>query len=273
MTATLQNNVRLRIFLIIVISIVIRIARTHASSSVHKSSGILEANYFLYGFVLLCSLLPFKPGWVAALLVQGIALLLDVLALGLAFIATWRCKDQVGCVQTLPASLIVLAFVGIVTILDSMQTWTIYFILNGPLIITSATQRIRILFSWALPFAYLINITLVVNSTWNVWVTPHLVGDILIIIMANSGEEVLLLVVMVIMVALDAFALLLIDNSLVSKAIFAQIALTVGGILLLLATRKKQLPQEEQMFENSEASVNAEPTILRKRIKSNKLQF
>ena len=46
-----------------------------------------------------------------------------------------------------------------------------------------------------------------------------------------------------------------------------------GGILLLLATRKKQLPQEERMFENSEASVNAEPTLLRKRIKSNKLQF
>jgi len=273
MTATLQNNVRLRIFLILIISIVIRIVRTHASSSVHKSSGILEANYFLYGFVLLCSLLPFKSGWVAACLVQGIALLLDVLALGLAFIATWRCKDQVGCVQTLPASLIVLAFIGIVTVLDSMQTWTTYLILKGPIIITSATQRIRILFSWALPFAYLINIVLVANSTWNIWVTPHLVGDTIIIIMANSTEDVLLLVFMVIMVAFDAFALLLVDNSLVSKAIFAQIALTVGGILILLTTWGKKKKEKEQMFENSEASIYAEPKILRKRNKSNKLQF
>lgn len=268
MTATLQNNVRLRIFLIIVLSIVIRIVRTHASNSVHKSSGILEANYFLYGLVLLCSLLPFKPGWVAAFLVQGIALLLDLLALGLAFIATWRCKDQVGCMQTLPASLTVLAFVGIVTILDSLQTWSIYLIMNGPIIITSITQRIRILFAWATPFAYLINITLILNSTWTVWVTPHLVGDMLIIVMANSGENVLLAIVMVVMVALDAFALLLVDNSLVSKAIFAQIALTTSGILLLYATREKEEPEEPE-FGNSETV----PSKLRKRIKSNKLQF
>jgi len=269
MTATLQNNVRLRIFLIIVLSIVIRIVRTHASNSVHKSSGILEANYFLYGFVLLCSLLPFKPGWVAAFLVQGIALLLDVVALGLAVIASWRCKDQVGCMQTLPASLIVLAFVGIVTILDSLQTWSIYLILNGPIVITSVTQRIRILFAWALPFAYLINITLILNSTWTVWVTPHLVGDMLIIVMANSGENVLLAIVMVAMVALDAFALLVVDNSLVTKAILAQIALTTGGILLLYATREKNKPEEQDEPKFS----NSTPSTLRKRNKSNKLQF
>ena len=66
-TATLQNNVRLRIFLILIISIGIQLIRKTASDSVYKATALLEINYILYGAILLCSLLPYKTTWAVAL--------------------------------------------------------------------------------------------------------------------------------------------------------------------------------------------------------------
>lgn len=237
----LQNNVRLRIFLILVLSIVIRLVRTQVSTSVHKASGILETNYFIYGLVMICSLLPFKSAWVVAFCGQIVGTILDVSALSLALIATWRCQDQVGCVQTMPLSIVVLFLMTGVAFFDTLQTWSIYQILSGPMIITSATQRTRILFAWTLPFAYLINFKLMLHSQWTPLVTPHLVGDTLIILMAKSGERYILITVMVTLLVFDVLAAIAIIDSLILKAIYIQMTLTLGGIFVFFgATEKKQ---------------------------------
>ena len=126
MSVALQNNVRLRVFLIVIISLVIRATRINSSASVHKATGILENNFIVYGIVVLCSLLPFKATWIAAIIVQTVALLLDTAVVGLGVLATYRCRNQTGCIQTLPLSVLTLMFVLIVFILDIMQTWDIY---------------------------------------------------------------------------------------------------------------------------------------------------
>ena len=266
MSAAIQNNVRLRIFLILVLSIIIRIVRTQASTSVHKASGILETNYFIYGLVMICSLLPFKSSWVVAFCGQIMGTLLDISALSLASIATWRCKDQVGCVQTVPFSIIILFFTLIVAIFDILQIWSIYQILSKPMIITSAPQRTRILFAWAFPFAYLINFTLMLNSQWTPLVTPHLVGDTLIIFMANSGEKGILITVMVTLIVFDALATMAIVDSLVLKAIYVQIALTLGGIFIFFgATQNTVVKKPEDSRDSRDSRESALPT---KRVES-----
>ena len=266
MSPAIQNNVRLRIFLILVLSIIIRIVRTQASTSVHKASGILETNYFIYGLVMICSLLPFKSSWVVAFCGQIMGTLLDISALSLASIATWRCKDQVGCVQTVPFSIIILFFTLIVAIFDILQIWSIYQILSGPMIITSAPQRTRILFAWAFPFAYLINFTLMLNSQWTPLVTPHLVGDSLIIFMANSGENGILITVMVTLIVFDALATMAIVDSLVLKAIYVQIALTLGGIFIFFgATQNTVVKKPEDSRDSRESAL---PTKRAESIKS-----
>tara|TARA_B110000285_G_scaffold60625_1_gene69605 strand:+ start:22161 stop:23018 length:858 start_codon:yes stop_codon:yes gene_type:complete len=285
MSASIQNNIRLRIFLILVLSIIIRITRTQASTSVHKASGILETNYFIYGLVMICSLLPFKSSWVVAFCGQIVATILNISALSLALIATWRCKDQVGCVQTMPFSIVVLFFTLLVAIFDTLQTWSIYQILSGPMIITSAPQRTRILFAWAFPFAYLINFTLMFNSQWTPLVTPHLVGDTLIILMANSGESVILITVMMTLVVFDVLAAMAIIDSLVLKAIYVQIALTLGGIFIYFgAVQMKQkdleytestvpIKMEQQDFEYAGSKMSGPTLVKRNKKKSKKLHF
>lgn len=260
MSAVIQNNVRLRIFLILVLSIFIRIVRTQASTSVHKASGILETNYFIYGLVMICSLLPFKSSWIVAFCGQIMGTVLDIFTLVLALIATWRCKDQVGCVQTMPFSLIVLFFTLVVAILDALQTWSIYQLLSKPMIITSAPQRIRILFAWAFPFAYLINFTLMLNSQWTPLVTPHLVGDTLIILMVNSGENAILITVTVTLLVFDILATLAITDSLVLKAIYVQIALTLGGLFLFFGAGK---PEDSRALPIKQATSLAQQNSLK----------
>tara|TARA_B110000879_G_C11141732_1_gene500639 strand:+ start:741 stop:1601 length:861 start_codon:yes stop_codon:yes gene_type:complete len=262
MTAEIHNTVRLRVFLILVFSIVIRIVRELSSDSVHKASGILEANYFLYGIILICSLLPLKPAWLVALGAQSIVSLINLSSLLLATIATWRCIDQVGCIQTLPASVVTVVLIGIVSTFDLLQTWSVYLIVTGPMFISSATQRIRILFSWALPFAYLINITLLSESSWTMLVTPHLVIDTIIIIMAQSGENILLGSLMCLVFVADIIAVLSISNSLVTTAIYVQITLTVGSILMLFVTTNQE--ETEENSDNFESAESVLPEFVKK---------
>ena len=215
---------------------------------------------------MICSLLPFKSSWVVAFCGQIMGTLLDISALSLASIATWRCKDQVGCVQTVPFSIIILFFTLIVAIFDILQIWSIYQISSGPMIITSAPQRTRILFAWAFPFAYLINFTLMLNSQWTPLVTPHLVGDSLIIFMANSGENGILITVMVTLIVFDALATMAIVDSLVLKAIYVQIALTLGGIFIFFgATQNTVVKKPEDSRDSRESAL---PTKRAESIKS-----
>lgn len=236
-TATLQNNVRLRVFLILVISIGIRFTRTLASDSVHKATGLLEINYLVYGLVMVCSLLPFKAAWMAAFTASAAATVLGFSATGLGTAATYRCLNamQSGCLQTAPGSIASLLLALIIAFLDAYQCWTIYLILQYPSFVSSSTQRVRILFAWALPFGWLVNIVLAVESSWTVAVALHLMVDPTMIVLANSKETVLLFVIIAAVIVSDFVALIFVDIPLARAAITAQILLSMGaGVLVIM---------------------------------------
>ena len=235
-TATLQNNVRLRVFLILVISIGIRFTRTISSDSVHKATGLLEINYLVYGLVMVCSLLPFKAAWMAAFVGSATATVLGFSAIGLGTVSTYRCLNamQSGCLQTAPGSIASLIFALAIAALDAYQCWTIYLILQYPSFISSSTQRVRILFSWALPFGWLVNIVLATESAWTIAVALHLAVDPTMIVLANSKETALLLVIISTVVVSDFFAFVYVDIAIARTAIIAQIILSIGAGALVV---------------------------------------
>lgn len=236
-TATLQNNVRLRVFLILVISIGIRFTRTISSDSVHKATGLLEINYLVYGLVMVCSLLPFKAAWMAAFTGSATATVLGLSATGLGTAATYRCLNamQSGCLQTAPGSIASLILALVIAALDAYQCWTIYLILQYPSFISSSTQRVRILFAWALPFGWLVNIVLASNSAWTIAVALHLAVDPTMIVLANSKETALLVIIISTVIVSDFFAFIYVDIALARTAIIAQILLSAGaGILVMM---------------------------------------
>lgn len=236
-TATLQNNVRLRVFLILVISIGIRFTRTISSDSVHKATGLLEINYLVYGLVMVCSLLPFKAAWMAAFTGSAAATILGLSATGLGTAATYRCLNamQSGCLQTAPGSIASLILALIIAALDAYQCWTIYLILQYPSFVSSSTQRVRILFAWALPFGWLVNIVLASNSAWTIAVALHLAVDPTMIVLANSKETALLVIIISTVIVSDFFAFIYVDIALARTAIIAQILLSAGaGILVIM---------------------------------------
>ena len=271
MSATLQNNVRLRVFLILTLSLFIRITRINSSASVHKATGILENNFIVYGIVVLCSLLPFKPTWVAAIMFQAVGLALDAAVLGLGALATYRCRNQTGCVQTLPMSVVTLVLVLIVFILDTMQTWDIYRIIRAPVFISSATQRVRIILAWALPFGWLVNIINVVNSEWSLFIftTAHLIVDPIVILMANSHENIFVATLIFATIVMDILAWVMNTHLLVNKAIPIQIALCTGALLILFtggSSRNTEEAEAEEATEEEDFEVaEAKPTRLRQR--------
>ena len=259
MSAGLQNNVRLRVFIIIILSLIIRVTRTNSSASVHKATGILENNTIVYAIIVLCSLLPFKATWIAAVVLQMTALLLDAAAIGLGALATYRCRYQTGCIQTLPLSTITLAIVLIVFALDTMQTWDIYRIIRAPMFISSTTQRVRVILSWALPFGWLVNIINIVNSEWSLFTTPHLIVDPLIIIMANAHENVFIATILFATIVMDILAWVMNNHSLVNKAIPIQIALCTGALLVLFVGKTENtedVTEQEEDFEVAEAKTH-----------------
>lgn len=250
---TLQNNVRLRIFLILVLSIVIRVLRQWSSNSVHKATGILEINYILYAIMLLCTLLPFKAAWMVAAVAVITAVVLGGVSTILGTVATARCLSgsQAGCVQSAPVDIVALVIAGIILFLDLLQAWSIYRIIRFPSFIASATARIRVLFAWAWPFAWMVNIALLIESEWTFWVTPHLIIDPTLIILADSDELYLLGGLMFVALATDVISLLKVHLSLARLGLWALAGLTVAGILMLFvptdqpkAVRSADAPKE-----------------------------
>jgi len=110
--------------------------------------------------------------------------------------------------------------------------------------------------------------------------------------MANSGEYSILITVMMILVVFDVIATMVIIHSLVLKAIYVQIVLTLGGIFIFFGSvQMKQekiehaestLPiKEQEKFDHAESTLPIERkqalfgSILIKRNgkKSKKLHF
>jgi len=265
-SVNLQNNVRLRIFLILVLSIVIRVLRQWSSTSVHKATGVLEINYILYALMLLCTLLPFKAAWMVAIVAVFTTVVLGSVSAVLGTIATVRCLtgSQAGCVQSAPVDIAALTIAGIIVFLDALQAWSIYRIIRFPSFIASATARIRVLFAWAWPFAWMVNIALLIESDWTFWVTPHLIIDPTLIILADSDELYLLGGLMFVALTSDAISLLKVHLSVARLGLWALVGLTVAGILMLFvptsqpkAVRSVDAPKETLKQPEVKAAVVA----------------
>lgn len=280
MTAGLQNGIRVRLFLIVLAAIGVRVAREYSSSSVHKGSGLLENNFYLYGILMFCSLLPYKNTWLVAIVAQAAATFLDIAAAGLGILATVRCRTQTGCIRTLPVSLVTLALVAVILVLDVLQTWDIYRVIRAPMFVSSSTQRIRILFSWALPFGWLINILMVADSQWSMFAftTAHLVVDPLVILMANAKEDVFISTLIVIVIAMDILAYNMHTDTLAKKATIGQLGLAAGSLIIHVmagpTTLDEALEEEEPMTDQEEEFEATESQALRHRKSGNdKIKF
>lgn len=234
-SVSLQNSVRLRIFLVLVLSIAIRIARPFSSTSVHKATRLLEINYIVYGIVLLCTLMPNKTAWMLAICAIIGGGVIGGACLMFALVATVRCMSgsQMGCIHSAPADIAINILVGGTTLLDLFQVWTIYRILRIKAFSASSTQRLRILFAWAWPFAWLVNIVLWSESTWTFWTLSHLMVDPTIIVLATTDETFLLWGLMGVVLLSDIIALLQVNISLARWGIVTSLALTCVGLLML----------------------------------------
>ena len=237
-SVVLQNSVRLRIFLILVLSIAIRLLRPMTSTSVHKATTLLEMNYFLYAVVILCTLLPLKASWMLSIGALGVASIIDGLVFVLTVVATLRCLSgsQIGCIHHSIVDVSTIALVGFICILDLMQTWAAYRILRIPNFVASATQRIRVVFSWSWPFAWMVNITLWSASQWSIWTLPHLMLDPVIIVLASTKEIGVLVGIMGILIITDVIAWLQTHMTLATWGIIASGALTCVALLIVLTT-------------------------------------
>ena len=230
---SLQNGVRLRIILVFGISILIALIVPSASDAVNKSISIMGANTLFYFTVLICSIIPSKVAWIVACIVLFVASILDIVVFFLGFIVTVRCLDEGGCIQTLPFSLVVLVLVGLATVLDLYQTWNVYLILQTDTYVASATQRLRVVLTWALPFTVLVNIALLANSEFSIFATVPMISLPMIIVLAHENESTFLVLLMVITLLSIAVTLFSAKSSLAVSALMIEGVLTSFGLLLL----------------------------------------
>lgn len=230
---SLQNGVRLRIILVFGISILIALIEPSASDAVSKSISIMGANTLFYFTVLICSIIPSKVAWIVACLALFVVSVLDIVVFFLGFVVTVRCLDEGGCIQTLPFSLAVLVFVGLVALLDLYQTWNVYLILQTDTYVASATQRLRVVLTWALPFTFLVNIALISNSEFSIFATIPLISLSMIIVLAHENESTFLVLLMIITLFSIAATLFSAKSSLAVSALMIEGVLTSFGLLLL----------------------------------------
>jgi hypothetical protein len=277
---TLQNNIRLRIVLSVGISIGIRIGKNFVSDSVHKASGLLEINYILYGLLMLCTIVPSKIAWYIASALLIVASIVDMTVLALSVVATMRCIDHSGCVHTIPGSIVVIFLIGLQLLVELYQTWNVYLILRIPHYIASSMQRLVILFSWAFPFVIVANVSLMLNSSWTVWVSPPLVAMPIIIFMAQSDEYSLIGALMCVSVASNFFALMYVSTSLVQNCLWIQAILTIFGSVILCLPYYVQPKQKEEPPQTllpttllPTSNVVKERTELRQRKSQKRLNF
>lgn len=282
-SATLQNNIRQRVVLVVALSIGIQAGRPFVSDSVHKATTLLEMNYVLYGILLLCSTLPSKNAWYMGALVSTLATLVDAAVLGLGLIATMRCIDKAGCVSTIPGSVLVLGFVGLQCLLDAYQTWNVYIVLRQPYFVASSPQRLRVTVAWALPFTLLTNLVLMTASTWTVWVSPGLMAYPIVIIIAPAGEDIFVALLLGVALGSHLVALLTVEHTLARTSLLIQSVLSTMGLVLTLIPSSVYVkpPPRPDPSVQTVLPVSSEPKVFRstengltqRRNKSQRLQF
>lgn len=238
-SASLQNGVRVRVFLIIMLSIGVRIAREFSSVSVTKATTLLSINYFLYGLILLCTVAMSKVAFVLALILQLGVVSLDLVSLLLSLISTIRCinAQQKSCLQSLPGSVAAITLLGLICLLDLVQCWSAYKIIQLPAYTSFLGRRLRVLFSWTFPFTVLNNAVLLYRGQWTIWATPHLVADTLIMLMATSLDPMLLAIVILMVLLSDFLAYLTVSVSVVQLSILVQVSLSLFSMLMIVASK------------------------------------
>jgi|FLMP01.1.fsa_nt_emb hypothetical protein len=278
-SATLQNNIRQRVVLVVALSIGIQAGKQMVSDSVHKATTLLEINYGLYGILLLCSIMPSKSAWYMGGLVSVMATLIDAGVFGLGLIATMRCIDKAGCVSTIPGSVVVLVFVGLQCLLDAYQTWNVYIVLRQPYFVASSSQRLRVTVAWALPFAILTNMVLMSASTWTAWVSPGLVAYPIVIVVAQSREDLFVAILLGVALVSHLVALLTVEHTLARTSIVIQSVLSTMGLALTLIPSSVYVkpPSRPDPDVVPMLPVNSKPTVsnglTRRRNKSQHLHF
>lgn len=247
--ATRINNIRLRAGAIVAISIGIHIIREYTAPGVVKATRLLSFNYFAYAIILLLSIVPHKSAWGTAVIFQVFAAFNDIFSVTLGTIATARClsSKQTGCIELALQSVLCLFLLGVVTLMDGYQLWNIYLCLRQKMFRSSAAQRVRILFAWALPFGWLVNIVHLSESNITLMATPHLVVDPIMIMMARSREPMFLGILCAFVFATDVLHYMFATSTLVINAIFIQATLTLfaGGVLAFSLTYKKDNPKSK----------------------------
>jgi len=115
-------------------------------------------------------------------------------------------------------------------------------------------------------------VLLLVEDQWTIWVTPHLVGDTLIIFMATSLEPALLSIVIVALIGTDLLAFMTVLNiaapissaiSAVKMSIIAQISLAAFSFFMIFASKVSSLNKSETL-QDSESVFK--PTVLSKKL-------
>jgi hypothetical protein len=148
----------------------------------------------------------------------------------------------------LPFSLIVLGLVGLVTLLDLYQTWNVYLILQNQTYTASATQRLRVVLTWAIPFVFLTNITMIANNEFSVLSTVPLIALPIVIFLAHKPEGTFLGLLLLITLFTIAGNLFSSPSELATSSLFIEGVLTAFGFLLLFVPTeyytKPTLPPE-----------------------------
>ena len=234
MTAVeLQNGVRIRIVLILFVSILTRLFTPLSSDAVNSAVSISGVNTFFYFAVLICSIIPSKIAWIIAIIVLVVASILDLVVFFLSFVVTVRCLDEGGCIQTLPFSLVVLGLSGLIALLDLYQTWNVYLILQNKTYVASATQRLRVVLTWALPFVILSNIAMIADSEFSVFAIIPLISLPIVIFLAHKPEATFLGLMLIITLVSIAATLFSVANELASSSLLIEAVLTAFGFVLL----------------------------------------
>jgi hypothetical protein len=230
---SLQNSVRIRIILILSLSILVTLITPFASDAVNKAVSISSVNNFFYFAVLICSIIPSKFAWVIACIVLIAASILDLVVFFLSFIVTVRCLDEGGCIQTLPFSLVVLGLSGLIALLDLYQTWNVYLILQNKTYVASATQRLRVVLTWAIPFVMLTNIAMIADSEFSVFAIIPFISLPIVIFLAHKPEATFLGLLLVVTLFSIAATLFSVASELATSSLLIEGVLTAFGFVLL----------------------------------------
>ena len=225
------------------------------------------------------SLVPKKMSWVGLFVVQGFTLCMNAFIAIISLSATMRCisVNKAGCVQYFPGSVATVSLHVLILLLDILQMWDGYRIIRGPSFSASPSKRIRILYAWALPFAWLANITLVLRQSWSILATLHILLDPVMIIMAESDEPNMLAVFSIALVIGDILTLVFIQDPFVTTIAWIQMTLSLFGFIMAILSKttptQDNIPVAKPVVESVSKTESVPKTESVRLRKSNNIKF